>query len=634
MTDKLSDFDNSAEIRSYLAAIVDSSDDAIIGKTLKGIITSWNTAAVRLFGYSPEEAIGQHINLIIPEERKNEELIIIGRVKEGQQVDHFETMRRTKDGKEIELSLTVSPIRNEAGDIIGASKIARDITSARASEKLQAYLAAIIDSSDDAIISKDLNGIITSWNISAMRVFGYNADEAVGQSIMLLIPKDKIDEEYGILSKVSSGERIEHFETKRQTKDGRLVDISLTVSPIRDHKGKVIGVSKIARDITQQKKTENALLELSMRKEEFLANVSHELRTPMNAVIGLTNILSMSKSLSDKERMLMSTLKESADSLMGLINNLLDFSRFESGSIEIESQEFNLADLIEKTVNITNIRAREKKLPIRVFYAPDLKKKYIGDAFRLQQILTNLLSNAVKFTENGEIRVTVSGEPGPDDKTILNINVADTGIGIANEKLDIIFEKFIQADASITRRYGGSGLGLSICRTLAKAMGGFISVQSQSGIGTTFTLTLPLQESARGRADNMLPAGEIVKRKNVLVADDYAPNLVVMTAMLDIMGYDYDLAETGIEALQKFQSYTYDVILMDVQMHDMDGFEATRRIRLHEQQIGRTPTPIIAMTAHVMESDRNKCFEAGMNDFMPKPFDPAVLEKQLKSYIK
>jgi PAS domain S-box-containing protein len=245
--------------RARLAAIIDSSDDAIVSKTLDGIITSWNRAAEALFGYSAAEAIGQHIFLIVPDDRRAEEFDVLARLRQGQRIDHFETVRQRKDGRRIPILLTVSPIRDSDGRIVGASKVARDITDREQSEHLRARLAAIVDSSDDAIVGAALDGVITSWNRAAERIFGYSAAEAVGQHIFLIIPADRRAEEMDVLARLRRGEKIDHFETLRQTKDGRQIPISLTVSPIRDAKGVIVGASKVGRDITERTRAQEAL---------------------------------------------------------------------------------------------------------------------------------------------------------------------------------------------------------------------------------------------------------------------------------------------------------------------------------------------------------------------------------------
>jgi PAS domain S-box-containing protein len=265
------------EIGSLLAAIVDSSDDAIVSKTLDGVITSWNRGAEKLFGYTAAEAVGQHISLIIPEDRQAEEDGVLARLRRGERIDHFETVRQTKDGRQVPISLTVSPIRDAHGHVIGASKVARDITERQQNEALRARLAAIVDSSDDAIVSKTLDGVIMSWNRGAEKLFGYTAAEAVGQHISLIIPEDRQAQEDGVLARLRRGERIDHFETVRQTKDGRQVPISLTVSPIRDARGHLIGASKMARDITERRLAEEALRRAHEELEERVRERTAEL---------------------------------------------------------------------------------------------------------------------------------------------------------------------------------------------------------------------------------------------------------------------------------------------------------------------------------------------------------------------
>ncbi len=501
--------------------------------------------------------------------------------------------------------------------------------------KAQAYLAAIIASSDDAIISKDLNGMITSWNGSAERIFGYTSEEAVGRHITMIIPFERQSEESTILGNLKQGKRIDHFETVRRNKDGTLIPISLTVSPIRDESGKIVGASKVARDISERRRIEIALQEMSHKKEEFLANISHELRTPMNAVIGLAHLLQLSKTLSEKDRKFVDTLKLSADNLLDLINNLLDFSRIEAGSIEIENVEFSLAEQIEKAIGVASVKAREKALDLRIGFSPALNHYYMGDPLRIHQILMNLLSNAVKFTEQGVVEIIVDGTEGSAlDTTSVKIRISDTGIGMSKETLEVIFDKFTQADASITRRYGGSGLGLAITKALVQKMGGEIAVKSQLGVGTIFIVTLPLRNTGR-----LLPAGMRTftkehapskQNKNVLLAEDHEANILVTTEMLNTFGYNYDTARNGMEALKKFSHGNYDVVLMDIQMQGMDGIETSRRIRKLEAEEGLVPTPIIAMTAHVKEQDKEKCLNAGMNDFIPKPFDPTDLSQKIE----
>lgn len=627
------------EAQAYLSAIIDSSDDAIVSKDLNGNITSWNISAERIFGYTAEEAIGKHISLIIPQDYMRDEDYILGQIRQGLKVDHFETIRRKKDSKLIDISVTVSPIRNKQGQVIGASKIARDITDIRQAERASAYLGAIIESSDDAIISKDLNGFITSWNKSAERIFGYTAEEVLGRHITIIIPAERLAEEDKILATLKAGKRIDHFETWRRHKAGHLVPVSLTVSPIRDASGKVIGASKVSRDISDRLNAEAAIKETSRRKDEFLANMSHELRTPMNAVIGLSNLLQTLDGMPEKGKKYVETLKTSADNLMDLINDLLDFSKIEADSFDLDNIEFNLAEQVEKVISVTNVKAREKDLKLHVNYRPELNRYYIGDPLRIHQIIMNLLSNAVKFTEKGYVEIDIQGTVDSDSNvTVLTINVSDTGIGIPDDKLNLVFDKFMQADSSITRKYGGSGLGLAIAKAYVEKMHGTISVESEFGVGTTFTVNIPLQNTDKESSIQSFSASTApvipLVNKNVLLVEDYEPNIIVAGSMLEQLGYDYDVAVNGFDALRKFVHGQYDVILMDIQMHDMDGLEATRRIRKIEKERELKRTLIIAMTAHVREQDKNLCVDAGMDDFIPKPFEPSLLRQKISRFIR
>jgi PAS domain S-box-containing protein len=397
-------------------------------------------------------------------------------------------------------------------------------------------------------------------------------------------------------------------------------------------------------DITEQKEFEVMLQEAYLKAEaanlaktEFLANMSHEIRTPMNAIIGLANILTTTE-LSEKQKKFITTLQLSAESLLILLNDLLDISKIEDNMITLEEVAFDMHEMITNVITMMSVKANEKSLKLELIYPEDIVGGVIGDPLRLQQVLVNLIGNAIKFTANGGITINVQIQEGhkPNNHKI-SIQVKDTGIGIPHDKLQTIFEKFTQADNSTTRKYGGTGLGLTICKALIEKMGGTISVSSDFGNGSCFEITLELPKSHKEQTISFEPTkvdmSESIQIPSncVLLVEDYPPNILVATTILEKLGYNYETATSGLEALEKFKNRSFHAILMDVQMHGMDGFETTRHIRLMEQEKNLQPSYIIAMTAHALVGDKEKCLEAGMDDYLSKPFNPDELKEKLSS---
>ena len=471
-----------------LAAIVASSDDAIVSKDLNGVLTSWNRAAEQMFGYTAEEAVGRSIDLIIPDDRRDEEQYVLGRVRLGLGIEHYETVRRRRDGSLLDVSLTVSPIRVN-GAVIGASTIARDITAAKRIEREAFRLAAIVNSSDDAIVSKDLDGQILTWNHAAERIFGYTADEAVGRNITMVIPEDRLNEETEVLARIRAGLSVEHFETVRRRKDGQLINISLTVSPIRDAAARIIGASKIARDVTAQRRLQDRADDASRMKDEFLAVLSHELRTPLNTVLGYARMLRRDdKRMSGETReRALDALERNAESLRRLVNDVLDTSRIVTGKLRLAMEPLPLDEVVEAAVATVQPAADAKRVSVKVQI--DRNLPVVGDRDRLQQVVWNLLTNAVKFTPpEGSVAVRLSSTRGRAE-----LSVQDTGVGIASADLPYVFQRFWQAQTGASREYGGLGIGLALARHLIELHGGAIAVASAgAGHGATFTVTLPM----------------------------------------------------------------------------------------------------------------------------------------------
>ena len=478
----------SSENSARLSAIVQSSEDAIISKKLDGTITSWNPAAEKIFGFTEEEVIDENISIIIPDYLLTEEAEILNKIKTGSRVEHYETLRKRKDGSLILISLSGSPIKDENGNIIGASKIARDITFQKTADEKQAILAAIVDSSDDAIVSKTLDGIITSWNTTAQKMFGYTEVEAIGKHISIIIPQERLQEENVIIENIRAGKKVNHFETIRRAKDGSEINISLTVSPVLNQHGRVIGASKVARDITQkiqlekqQKLFTEKLQELNNYKDEFMAMASHELKTPLTVIKANLQILQHQMQSDPNINFINKTLS-SVNKLSDLIHSLLDVSKIQSGKLQLNISKFDLNVLLAET--IANIQATTLKHKIIFNKGNQLIAN--ADWERIEQVIINLLTNAVKYSLNAtEIFVEAYTK-----NSNIEVCVKDSGMGIPQEDRKKIFTRFYRVQG-IASTYSGSGIGLYISSEIIKRHGGQMWVESNVGKGSHFYFSVP-----------------------------------------------------------------------------------------------------------------------------------------------
>ena len=759
----------SEEAAARLASIVESSDDAIVGKTSSGIITSWNRGAERTYGYAAAEVVGRSIYGLTPPDRIDETVEIMGKIQRGERVDHFETVRITKDRRFINVSLAISPIKDAAGNIIGVSSIARDITERKRADEQLRKLSQAVEQSPVSIVITNPDGAIEYVNPKFTEVTGYTAEEALGQNPRILKSGDKSPEEYrelwrtitsgrewrgffhnrkksgelywesASISPIKDGEgKITHFiaikeditafkqaqeelaklslvasktdnaviitdrdgfiewvnegfvrltgytlPEVRGQKPGRILQgplsdqatvtkirgllgskkaftaeilnyhkngtrywVSMNITPIFDEVGEVVRFISIETDITERKNFEKVLQEAkeaadraNQAKSDFLASMSHEIRTPMNAIIGMAELL-WETTMTPEQRRYVHVFRSAGETLLNLIDDILDLSKVEAGQIELESMTFDLPQLLDKTCEVMAMHADEKGLELVCHVEPGVPVNLTGDPTRLRQILVNLLGNAIKFTEQGEVflQVGVTGpalpdQPGlPTARTTLQFAVRDTGIGIPPEKLDAIFDKFSQADASTTRKYGGTGLGLTISRRLVELMGGRMGVESHPGKGSTFSFTaqfgVPRQSVERTR-----PAEVNLSGMRVLVVDDNATNRMILIAAMSQWGGLAREVESGEDALAELRrardaGKPYQLVLLDRRMPGMDGFEVAEYLK---QDSGLAGLAVMMLTSDARGGDITRSKDLGMAGYLVKPIKRSELREAINN---
>jgi PAS domain S-box-containing protein len=475
--------------RFHLAAIVDSSDDPIISKDLNGIIISWNAAAARVFGYDPDEIMGQPILRLVPPELHHEEDEIQRRIGAGQRIDHYETIRLRKNGERFPVSVTISPIKDEAGRVIGASKIARDISNYKNSDETRFRLAAIVDSADDAIISKTLGGIVRTWNSGAQRMFGYAADEMIGQSILRLIPEHLHYEEDEILRKLRAGERIDHYETTRRKKSGETIEVSVTISPIKDEAGHVIGASKIARDISDRKRIERMLIqsEKLAATGRMAAAVAHEINNPLESLMNLVYLARQYSEMTGKAHKLLLTAEQELERVSHIARQTLGYYR-DTGA----PAEAYLHDLLDNVLTVYNSKMIANGISVYSTFN-DLQKITVSRGEMLQ-VFSNIIANAIDSMRDGGTLTVSTRNLVSTMGDGVQVLIRDTGAGISPDHLSRVFEPFFTTKGDL-----GTGIGLWVALQLIESRGGQISITSSTekgGSGTTVTIFVPFVASA------------------------------------------------------------------------------------------------------------------------------------------
>jgi PAS domain S-box-containing protein len=621
-----------AEVTKHLlAAIVESSDDAIVSKDLNGIISSWNKGAERIFGYTAEETIGQPITMLIPPDRLDEETAILEQIRQGQTVDHYETVRRRKDGGLIDISLTISPIRNEAGNLVGASKIARDISERKLREEEILFQAQLLGAVEQAVIATDLDGVVTYWNAFAEKLYGWSAAEAVGSNILDLTPaKSVVDQASEVLARLREGQSWSgEFLVRR--KDGSTFPAFVTDWPLVNPAGELVGIMGISVDITERKQAEEErarLLEAEREaraeaeranatKDEFLATLSHELRNPLNVILGYSEILLRSNEVRQSAflKHAVEILRRNARSQSQLVRDLLDLSRLHMGKLSLAREAVSFESIINNAVETVRAEAAGKNIDLQVDISAD-REIVMADPLRLEQVVWNLLNNAVKFTDpGGSVTLKLANE-----ESAAALTVTDSGQGIDPEFLPEVFEMFRQADAGSSRKHGGMGIGLALVRQLVELHGGTVAAASAGiGKGAEFTVRIPLSREAWPAVKTAPLAGKgALNSLRVLIVDDSRDTVEMLRHLLELEKATVTCAMSGVQALQLAAEIEFDVIVSDISMPGMDGFEFLRRLRTIPTQ---EHVPVVALTGFGRVEDVTRAEAEGFFTHVTKPLD-------------
>jgi PAS domain S-box-containing protein len=646
-------------------AIFNSANFSSIATDAKGVIQIFNVGAERMLGYAAAEVMNKitPADISDPQEliaRAKELSIEIGTLitpgfealvfKASRGIeDIYELTYIRKDGSRFQAVVSVTALRDAQDAIIGYLLIGTDNTARKLVEaeqkKLdqrlrdqQFYTRSLIESNIDALMTTDPSGIITDVNKQMEALTGCTRDELIGAPFKKYFTDPERAE--AAIKLVLSQKKVTDYELTACARDGKQTVVSYNATTFYDRDRTLQGVLAVSRDVTERKLVEAELQQAkaaaesaSRTKSDFLASMSHEIRTPMNAIIGIADLLAKTP-LNPEQDKYVQIFRRAGDNLLNLINDILDLSKVEASQLELERTDFSVKDHLEKVTEMVAGRAREKGLALVCEIAPNVPADLVGDPTRLGQVLINLIGNAIKFTESGEVALRVAPDADFSVPTALRFTVSDTGIGIPSEKLGQVFEPFTQADSSTTRRFGGSGLGLTISKRLVELMGGRIWAESRVGEGSVFAFAVPFETWAAADRRTAAPAGTgpnpPLPALRILLAEDSPDNCTITMAYLEETPYRVEIAENGAIACEKFIAGHYDLVLMDRQMPIMDGLTATRTIRAWEQENERPPTPIIALTASALKRDREMCLAAGCTAFLTKPIKQEVLLQAIK----
>ncbi|HLM57002.1 MAG TPA: PAS domain S-box protein [Pyrinomonadaceae bacterium] len=661
------------EASERLAAIVESSEDAVIGKTLDGTITSWNAAAARLYGYTAEEAVGRHISLIIPEERASELDDILRRIAGGEGTENLETERVRKDGTRHHVSVTISPVRDAAGRITGASSIAHDISGRKRAEEERAGLTRLIEGERRRLrdLVASVPGVVwEAWGVPDVKsqridfvsdyvetMLGYTVNEWLSTPnfwLGIVHPEDReraAREAHAIYESRIGGTS----EFRWVGRDGRVVHVEARSTVILDERGESVGMRGVTMDISARKLAEaglraseeryrelaeaNAKLyaraqEVNRAKDEFLAVLSHELRTPLTPILGWTHMIRSGRLPEPEAQKGVAVIEKNSQALSRLINDLLDMSSILSGKMKIERAPVELNAVLREAAETVRPEADRRRVALEVETGGLSPVVVAGDRTRLVQVFWNLLNNAVKFSqEGGSVRVRLSGDPQG-----ARVEVEDDGDGIDPDFLPHVFERFRQADMRTTRIHGGLGIGLALVKSYVEAHGGRVSAASDGeGRGSRFVVTLPAGADGDGRrAESQEPAAARPEERavgvcRVLLIEDSRDTLDMLRVVFAARGYAATACGTPEDALSVAESGHFDIIVSDIGLPRVDGYELLGRLRALPHLAG---VPAVALTGYAAPKDAEAAFAAGFDAHVPKPVDPTALGGQIEQLLK
>ena len=624
-----------------LSLAASKSSTAIVIRDPAGNVTWVNEAFTNIFGYQLSDLLGKRLGEVTAGEKTQQKILDIARESILKKKSFsLELLVYKKDRTPIWIFSSLTPILDKNGEIERQVEIIVDITERKIAEEKLTLLSLVASKTKNGVAISDDQGRVKWVNEAFQEITGYGFEELEGKRPGdILCGKETDLSQLDFVREQINKLQPSNIELLSYKKDQTPFWLSVSNTPTLNADGEFDQQVEIINDITERKlmeqeliKTKEEALHLSKAKETFLSVMSHEIRTPLNAVIGITHIL-MDENPTEAQAENLKILNFSSQNLLSLINDVLDFTKMESGNMVLEKADVNLKDLISQTLNTLQFKTAETGVILKSEIDPRIPLFVKADHTRLYQILINLLGNSIKFTETGTIRLKAEMVDQKSHSILIGFEVSDTGIGIAADKIDLIFDNYTQASSDTARKYGGTGLGLAITKSLIELHNSSISVESELGKGSIFKFTIEFELSDQKTISALQEISNASLNVTILVVDDNHINRILAKKVLNKWGIKVDFSENGAIALEQVKNTVYDMVLMDLQMPVMDGFEATKAIRKLEGDYYRD-LPIIALTASIVNKEKEKIYESGMNDYVMKPFVPSALHSKISSFLK